>query len=45
LTAEPEVGVKATLAFPPAYAAQRHELPNRQRSTVSGRAVRFNRFR
>ena len=43
LTVEPEEAPKAI--FAPAYAVPRHQLPKQQRPTITGRAVRFNRFR
>lgn len=43
--AEPEEAPKATAAFAPSYARVQDRLPQRQSPTVSGKAVRFNRFR
>jgi O-antigen ligase len=44
-SAESEETSKVTSAFAPAYATVRSSAPQRRTPTVSGRAVRFNRFR
>ena len=43
--AESQDAPKATLAFAPAFSSMRDRSPQPQTPTVSGRAVRFNRFR